>query len=111
MAICRECGTGLDGTLVKQNSTERVQRFRAKQRAGVIQGTHGGRPITSKAWAYGIDDEHLYAPDELEFLKAMDQYKRDNRRPFPTWSEVFAVFTGLGYRKADLSPTSIHGHS
>ena len=32
-------------------------------------------------------------------MKAMDQYKRDNRRPFPTWSEVLEVLYSLGYRK------------
>jgi hypothetical protein len=37
--------------------------------------------------------------DEIEFVKAMDQYKRDNRRPFPTWSEVLEVLRALGYRK------------
>ncbi|HEV3142850.1 MAG TPA: hypothetical protein VGZ47_03085 [Gemmataceae bacterium] len=37
--------------------------------------------------------------DEVEFMKAMDQYKRDNRRPFPTWSEVLEVLRALGYRK------------
>jgi hypothetical protein len=38
-------------------------------------------------------------PDAVEFMKAMDQYKRDNRRPFPTWSEVLEVLRALGYRK------------
>ena len=32
-------------------------------------------------------------------MKAMDQYKRANRRPFPTWSEVLEVLYALGYRK------------
>jgi len=26
-------------------------------------------------------------------------HKRDNRRPFPTWSEVLEVLYSLGYRK------------
>jgi len=39
------------------------------------------------------------SPDAIEFMKAMDQYKRDNRRPFPTWSEVLEVLRALGYRK------------
>ena len=38
-------------------------------------------------------------------MKAMDQYKRDNRRPFPTWSEVLEVLAALGYRRvADVGP-------
>jgi hypothetical protein len=40
-----------------------------------------------------------YSPDELEFMLAMDRYKRDNRRPFPSWSEVLGVVRALGYRK------------
>ncbi len=43
--------------------------------------------------------ERDYTNDEIEFMKAMDQYKRDNRRPFPTWSEVLEVLRALGYRK------------
>jgi len=43
--------------------------------------------------------ERDYTDDEIEFMKSMDQYKRDNRRPFPTWSEVLEVLRALGYRK------------
>lgn len=43
--------------------------------------------------------EKEYSDDEIAFMKAMDQYKRDNRRPFPTWSEVLEVLASLGYRK------------
>jgi hypothetical protein len=33
-------------------------------------------------------------------MKAMDKYKRENRRPFPTCSEVLQVLKSLGYTKA-----------
>ena len=36
-------------------------------------------------------------------MKAMDQYKRDNRRPFPTWSEVLEVLRSLGHRKTEAA--------
>jgi hypothetical protein len=45
------------------------------------------------------DHAWKYADDEVEFMLAMDRYKRDQRRPFPAWSEVLAVLKGLGYRK------------
>ena len=49
--------------------------------------------------------ERDYGTDETEFMVAMDTYKRANRRPFPTWSEVLEVLTALGYRKvADPVP-------
>ena len=45
--------------------------------------------------------ERDYSNDEIDFMKAMDQYKRDNRRPFPTWSEVLEVLRAMGYRKVE----------
>ena len=43
--------------------------------------------------------ERDYQPDEIEFMKAIDDYKRRSGRPFPTWSEVLEVIRDLGYRK------------
>jgi hypothetical protein len=45
--------------------------------------------------------EKEYSDDEIDFMKAMEQYKRSNRRPFPTWSEVLEVLHALGYRKVE----------
>ena len=39
--------------------------------------------------------------DQFEFIMAIDQYKRLNKRPFPTWTEVLEVIRVLGYRKVD----------
>ncbi len=30
---------------------------------------------------------------------AVDEYKRINERPFPSWSEIFEIVQYLGYRK------------
>jgi hypothetical protein len=43
--------------------------------------------------------ERDYSPEEYLFMNAMDRYKRENRRPFPTWSEVLEVLKSLGYEK------------
>ncbi len=37
--------------------------------------------------------------EQFEFLMAIDQYKKANQRPFPTWTEVLEVIRALGYRK------------
>ena len=37
--------------------------------------------------------------EQYEFLMAIDEYKRTNTRPFPTWTEVLEVVKALGYRK------------
>lgn len=54
--------------------------------------------------------ERDYTNDEIDFMKAMDQYKRENRRPFPTWSEVLEVLRALGYRKV-AEPSMMPGLS
>jgi hypothetical protein len=43
-------------------------------------------------------------PDVLEFITAMDHYKRTHQRPFPNWSEVFEVLKSLGYVRTRTSP-------
>ena len=52
--------------------------------------------------------ERDYSDEETIFMKAMDRYKRDNRRPFPTWSEVLEVLRALGYRKV-AEPSEMPG--
>ena len=52
--------------------------------------------------------EKEYSDDEMEFMHSMDLYKRHNRRPFPTWSEVLEVMVALGYRKS-APPAPIPG--
>lgn len=38
--------------------------------------------------------------ETIEFITAMDDYKRIHNRPFPTWSEVLVVFRNLGYERS-----------
>lgn len=55
----------------------------------------------------GVGEKHVgsnYSADEVEFLMAMDAYKTNRRRPFPTWGEVLKVLKSLGYRKVEESP-------
>ena len=37
--------------------------------------------------------------EQFEFVMAIDEYKRANARPFPTWTEVLEVIWALGYRR------------
>jgi len=43
--------------------------------------------------------ERDYTDQEIEFMKAMDEYKRRSGRQFPTWSEVLEVVRNIGYRQ------------
>jgi hypothetical protein len=41
--------------------------------------------------------ERDYTGDELEFMRAIDEYKRISGRMFPTCSEILEVVRSLGY--------------
>jgi len=53
--------------------------------------------------------ERDYQPEEVEFMRAMDDYKRRSGRQFPTWSEVLEVLRDLGYRKVAPQTTTYEG--
>ena len=44
-------------------------------------------------------EEGEMTDEQFEFLMAIETYKRVNKRPFPTWTEVLEVIKALGYRK------------
>jgi len=41
--------------------------------------------------------------DVVEFITAMDDYKRRHGRPFPNWSEVLQVVKSLGYARRHVA--------
>jgi hypothetical protein len=53
--------------------------------------------------------EREYSAAEMEFMMAMNEYKRKSGRMFPTWSEVLEVLQGLGYEK--VAPSVPIGHA
>jgi hypothetical protein len=49
--------------------------------------------------------ERDYSNDEIEFMQALDAYKRANGRMFPTCSEILEVIRDLGYVRLSASST------
>jgi hypothetical protein len=49
--------------------------------------------------------EREYTDEEIEFMQAMDAYKRKSGRMFPTCSEILEVIRDMGYVK--LPPHAI----
>ena len=43
--------------------------------------------------------EREYSEEEVEFMRALDEYKRTNGRMFPTCSEILEVLRKLGYSR------------
>ena len=51
-----------------------------------------------------MSDHMQFSPDEIEFMLAMEGFKRHHDVRFPRWSEVLFVLKSLGYRKGhDMS--------
>lgn len=71
----------------KQNLPVEVERRHTERRAKVPRRRQID-PTTC---------ERDYTPDEIEFMHALDAYKRASGRMFPTCSEILEVIRGLGY--------------
>ena len=50
-------------------------------------------PVRSNPLGLDVDAE------VLEFIAALERFKKDHGRPFPSWSEVLHVLRQLGYRR------------
>ena len=55
--------------------------------------------------------ERDYSECEVEFMNAMDEYKRTSGRMFPTCSEVLEVIRALGYVKLTSAELTALGRS
>lgn len=68
---------------------------RVGERAGVVGGRSGRRRLIDPTTC-----ERDYSTDEMEFMQALEAYKRRTGRLFPTCSEVLEVVRSLGYSRA-----------
>ncbi len=60
----------------------------------VCKKNHRGEPAPKANHHFPI-----YTDAETEFFDAMERFKLDKRRRFPTLAETLEVVIGLGYRK------------
>jgi len=79
----------------------RNRRNGADRRSGVDRRRQLRRKEDQETFQQRIEEGNLTL-EEIEFVRAIDRYKRKFNRPFPTWSEVLAVVKELGYTKDSL---------
>jgi hypothetical protein len=87
------------GLIDDEPSTARVNASERARRASKV-----AHKATSEGKRRRIDpctSDVNYDGDELEFMLAMQNYKEQRQRPFPTWKETLEVLRGLGYHKPD----------
>ena len=86
-----------------EENTVTIDRRRAERRDGNPDAVDTGvmeNPRRKTQRRRHIDPttcERDYSDPEIEFMRAMDDYKRDAGRMFPTCSEVLEVIRSLGY--------------
>ena len=93
-----------------KSSTVTVDRRRTKERRAAAERRTKSDPVKSDrrklerrkkvSRRRQIDPttcERDYSIEEVEFMQALDEYKRTSGRMFPTCSEILEVIRGLGY--------------
>ncbi len=66
------------------------------RRLGLDRRRGPGRRLTDERKSA---EQGQMSDEQFEFLLAIEEYKRKNTRPFPTWTEVLEVIKAMGYRK------------
>ncbi len=103
----------------KRNGTVTIDR-RVGDRRGTTDRRHQDEPVADERRQLQrrakvnrrrqIDPttcERDYTDDEIEFMNALDEYKRRSGRMFPTCSEVLEVIRSLGYEKRPPKPSTV----
>ncbi len=95
-----------DGTVVMDRRTSGDRREGGERRKANVPVDVERRQLERRAKVNRrrqIDPttcERNYTPEEIEFMKALEAYKRNSGRMFPTCSEILEVLRGLGYQKS-----------
>ncbi len=66
------------------------------RRLGLDRQRGPGRRLTDERKSA---EQGQMSDEQFEFLLAIEEYKKKNTRPFPTWTEVLEVIKAMGYRK------------
>ena len=80
----------------QENWNGRERRNVVDRRLGLDRRRGPGRRLSDDRKSA---EEGQMSDEQFEFLMAINEYKQQNARPFPTWTEVLEVIKALGYRK------------
>jgi hypothetical protein len=106
--------TGTEATVTVDRRTTRMDRRlsperRVRQIPVAVERRVGERraKVSRRRQIDPTTCERDYTPEEIEFMSAMDEYKRRSGRMFPTCSEVLEVVRSLGYEKRTQAELSV----
>jgi len=93
-----------------ETDTSSQERRKADRRRSVVDRRAGLErrrgPGRRRSDARRAAEEGEMTDEQFRFVMAIDEYKRLNNRPFPSWTEVLEVIHYLGYRK--VAPVGEH---
>lgn len=90
------CGDSPDERCAVDNRRRASRRQVVEQRVGLERRRSAGRRRSETRRAA---EEGEMTDEQFEFLMAINRYKSDNNRLYPTWTEVLDVIHAIGYRK------------
>jgi hypothetical protein len=85
-----------DNKPIERRSGKDRRKNVVDRRLGLDRNRGPGRRLSDERKAA---EQGQMSSEQFEFLMAIDEYKKQNDRPFPTWTEVLEVVKALGYRK------------
>ncbi len=96
----------------KERRTKSEERRKTETPVGTERRAAERRKVPRRRQIDPTTCERDYSLDEIEFMQAMDAYKRASGRMFPTCSEILEVIRALGYVKttpiAPATPPAEH---
>ncbi|OHB65124.1 MAG: hypothetical protein A2Y77_02415 [Planctomycetes bacterium RBG_13_62_9] len=101
---CHEADTGAPGFMERRSGVDRRQSV-VDRRLGLDRRRGPGRRRSEDRKSA---EEGQMSDEQFEFLMAVEEYKKANSRPFPTWTEVLELVKALGYRKV-AEPQALAG--
>ena len=99
-SVAMECRSGKE----RRSSTERRQKdipVAADRRQGERRAK-----VSRRRQIDPTTCERDYSVEEVQFMSALDDYKRRSGRMFPTCSEILEVLRGLGYERRPVEPVA-----
>ena len=88
---------------VPYNGPDRRRDLRTERRKTVVDRRLGldrrRGPGKRRSDGRRSAEEGEMTDEQFEFLMAVEEYKRVNSRPFPSWTEVLDIIHAMGYRK------------
>jgi phosphoglycolate phosphatase-like HAD superfamily hydrolase len=85
----RKKSTSTESAPTAAKTAKPRKKSAAAREAGEESGAAPKRPISPPEMSQEL----------IDFITAIDTYKRTNSRPFPSWGEVLEVLKSLGYER------------